>query len=129
MTEHRYFYTDPLAAAWMAKRFGMRFAEWEGRSVRHASSSLPLRDHEAIVVWALGQEKPRFEVHTDSLHLLEPDLEDILYHENACWRVTQCEGDGLWVSRPEAIRALMKDGAKIIQRDGKPFFWPESKAA
>ena len=28
-----YFYTDPLAAAWLAKHFGMRFTYGDGREV------------------------------------------------------------------------------------------------
>jgi hypothetical protein len=34
MTASRYFYTDPLAAAWMAKHFGMKYQTKDGYAMR-----------------------------------------------------------------------------------------------
>jgi hypothetical protein len=50
MSKERYFYTDPLAAAWMAKYFGMRFtARWLGPG--------PQREYECMA------DNWHFEVH------------------------------------------------------------------
>ena len=36
----RFFYTDPLAAAWQAKHFGMQFRKWSEEGVPEDSNEL-----------------------------------------------------------------------------------------
>jgi hypothetical protein len=59
----RYFYTDPLAAAWMAKHFGMRFRNMNNGAeitIQH------------IIQHATTGNVCNICIHPDSLHLLEP---------------------------------------------------------
>jgi hypothetical protein len=72
---------------------------------------------------------PRFHVHPDSFLLLEPQVGDwilqrrdmphtgIDYVRMLQWS-SQCLMDGVRLSKTD----------HIIQRDGKPFFWPEREA-
>lgn len=120
----RRFYTDPLAAAWMAKHFGMVFtrwsdgvSEWEGR----LCGTDALQEFEGC---------RHFVIHPDSLHLLEPQVGDIgIQPDEACgeyrngrWRsFSSCGRDCYGLSEKERI--------SIIQRNGIAFHWPESEAA
>lgn len=65
----RYLYTDPLAAAWMAKQFGMRFCDRTGFSVSADPSMWYMADRHHIA--------GSLYVHPDSLHLLEPQQDDL----------------------------------------------------
>lgn len=108
----RYYYTDPLAAAWMAKHFGMRF--YEGLE--------PFEDGEPFEIEQYGilkeaarqawnecySKNPYVYIHPDSLHLLEPNkaTDHIIHDEN---------------EQGEILRS------RIIQRNGLAFMWPESE--
>lgn len=115
----RYFYTDPLAAAWMAKHFRVNF-----RNGDHEMLVLAVSDGE--VTWFVRHSNPplryieeEYYIHPDSLHLLNPQVEDIIFNDTSlmgCSQVGICKGS-------------MENGFRIIQRDGKPFFWPESEVA
>lgn len=61
----KYYYTDPLAAAWMAKHFEMEFWGCE----RKISKDL-------ILACINDPFCPGWEIHPDSLHLLEPNKGD-----------------------------------------------------
>src|SRR4051794_7466770 len=65
----RYFYTDPLAAAWMARHFGMRY------------QALPshITSYDFIEGSLDGGDGP-YIIHPDSLHLLEPQIGDKSVH-------------------------------------------------
>jgi hypothetical protein len=113
----RYFYTDPLAAAWMARHFGMRF--------QNQNNGIEVMDRDIIRHAATGNVC-RIHVHADSRHLLEPDDLDIgldgsgyiFKHIIGSW----------WIQDTEANRYLEPQGlVRIIQRGGKPFFWPETE--
>lgn len=90
----RYFYTDPLAAAWMAKNFGMIF-QFQGEcasdsftaqngyraeiSIRHIPVRGGLGDSPAYLRidfgdWVIPE---KHYIQPDSLHLLEPQVDDI----------------------------------------------------
>lgn len=123
----RHFYTDPLAAAWMAKHFGMRFVsafsgkEFDG-SVIVANAGSPI---EAI------REQQTYVIHPDSLHLLEPKVGDMVSHLGLrAWRIDSIDGAAYHhpaVGSEKIDRFTLKsDSPTIIQRDGKPFFWPEA---
>ena len=113
----RFFYTDPLAAAWMAKHFGMRF--WNGA---HEIQMLPLVDGEKAGLW---------HIHPDSLHLLQPQVGDLVVtqHDEA-GVVTQMNPSGgldfgRWFSIGEEGK-FDSDNHKVVQRHGIAFHWPES---
>lgn len=100
----KYYYTDPLEAAWMAKHHGMRFEDVEFES-----------DYESIV-WD-GCDNQKFFIDPDSLHLLEP------------WESDVCEIDEGYDGHPLVYRTTEElrgyRAKRIIQRNGKAFMWPE----
>jgi hypothetical protein len=123
MTASRYFYADPLAAAWMRLHFGMLFEQ--GVSVRFGASP----GHGLLVFNCRTDDAPpdpeRYYIHADSVPLLVPQVGDLLYKETGCH----------WLEMPynqvpEAIRKSWEmHSLKIIQRNGKPFHYPQSEQA
>lgn len=117
----RYFYTDPLAAAWMAKHFGMRFTAWNGKS----------RAYNEIQVLPLIDSENHYQrlVHPDSLPLLEPRESDEGFDSDG----RQCYfRDGKWFV-PHTVASSADEDATlpiaIDKRNGIAFLWPESEAA
>jgi hypothetical protein len=125
MTAQRYFYTDPLAAAWMAKHHGIRIA----------SSVYEDGSYDGFVM-PDGSEDGRYYIHPDSLHLLEPLVNDCLQigDDLLFW---VCRDDSFWEEHEndpnlkynfigiKAASSNVIDGARIIQRNGIAFMWPE----
>lgn len=116
----RYYYTDPLAAAWMAKHFGMKFCDKASHSVS-ADPSL----------WYMAerhyQAGPLF-IHPDSLHLLEPQKHDLV---DFGWIHPCGQSFHELTLLNKSFKAFCEkstcdyDSHQIIQRRGKPFHWPE----
>lgn len=106
----RYFYTDPLAAAWMAKHFGMFFI--------HPYDGDAFCD-EAVAGWGIS---PVY-IHPDSLHLLESQVGDLIHV------VTYCLDDEPYDHHAIVYRdeQRVKD-AEVVQRNGIAFHWPECEA-
>ena len=107
----RFYYDDPLAAAWMCQEFGMTFEDEKG--VRYGSSSMVLA----------GYARPRPQkhiIHRESLPLLAPRLGDVIYSP----------ADGSYMVGGRVIKtvALAEEniswGDRVIHRDGKVFHWP-----
>lgn len=98
----RAYYTDPLAAAWMLEKFGMKFDGYLYEDI--------------IQLMAYGTQVNvdyLFNIHPDSMGILEPVAYDLI------------EGDG-WYSHPrESDLRAVKKPFKIIQRNGMAFMWPE----
>lgn len=128
----KYFYTDPLAAAWMAKHFGMKI-EWsneDGWQITHLI-------HQSI----MGNEKVsivKLYIHPDSLYLLDPQEGDIV-NPSSSWQLAYI-GSTILVKNMERMPNstfmdinTINDISKkygdviIIQRKGIPFMWPESE--
>lgn len=121
----RYYYDDPLAAAWMAKHFGMEFHGENGQ--------LEINSDEGSTWFCelcdLGHKyMGPFYIHPDSLHLLEPQEEDIgIDAEGAL-----CNGckDGWYYENAKAEEYGDFEPTlpvTIIQRNGKAFMWPQSE--
>jgi hypothetical protein len=119
----RYFYTDPLAAAWMAKHFGMEFS-FRNEINPNGKVGLPaIESH--ISHGHLQLEGGRFYIHPDSLHLLGPRDGDInikglvymhcSYHDKMLWVDLYCGN-------------YCEERGQTIRRNGTPFMWPESEA-
>lgn len=119
----RYYYTDPLAAAWMHAHHGLDF-DAEGRSGIH-------------VVWGIElpvRPGPKYYIHPDSLHLLEPQVGDIV-----AIRVTAefDEKNQTFIERtycneaePDTLAIVQKTlskGGYILQRNGIAFMCPEAE--
>lgn len=132
------YYTDPLAAAYMAREFGVEFIP-NVRGYSHAVIDLTLRgDNNEIVAWLMvdgeldgwnrriGEAlKPgeKIYIHPDSYDIFEPKVGDLYTDSNLL-------PSGLYGSvvteTDYATHAFKEDfDGRIIQRDNKPFFWPE----
>lgn len=138
----RYYYTDPLKAAWMAREFGMKLIcyyepEDEGLEYAGDEESYPF-EHAAIHAEMWGDvitEKCRRQyIHPDSLKILEPQVGDlILFEWGALTYVTPAwvhefkDGECRVVCGPQGPDdiCLPIEECEIIQRNGKAFFWPE----
>ena len=121
--DRRYFYTDPLAAAWMAHRHNLRIEH----NPRFCSYNESGDFCTVIKIYHSEPGQPRFYVHPDSLHLLEPQVGDVIDLPTA----------------PKATRSLLihngeefsdnflskHEGWRIIQRNRDVFHWPEAETA
>lgn len=119
----RYYYTDPLAAAWMAKHFGMKFTNdvaTDSRCAENMGKLLSMAMDEEVTIHA------RFIIHPDSQHLLEPQQWDVLQAADST-AVSYYDGfyrkDEGFVFHDESAHKSVK----IIQRNGLSFMWPESE--
>lgn len=117
----RYFYTDPLEAAYMVNHYGMRLVmekdpdglNFLGWGIGLISDCEDMEDFIGLLSEKLGE---RFYIHPDSLHLLEPRHRD-LYLNTANSPEYWFDNCGYkWHKR-----------YRIIQRGGKPFFWPDQE--
>lgn len=122
--EPRYYYTDALAAAWMAKHFGMFFDN------DCAVVALSLKD---AVLDEIATYKAY--IHPDSLYLLKPQQWDLVEHDGISYGLVtdydddeeaaiQYDTDENGVTRA-GLAAI--DDLVIIQRNGIAFMWPESE--
>lgn len=97
----KYFYTTPLAAAWMANYFGMRFS--------------PELDGYNSLINHLKNSVEKFYIKSHSLELLKPQSGDLwIPYPDAI--VEEYNGN-----------AVYRNDYKIIQRNGIPFMWPENE--
>src|SRR5262245_10400180 len=125
MTDRRYFYTDSLAAAWMAKHFRMKI-ETGGKAanVEAAYTTFP----EVLLMEEFRGK--RLYVHPDSLRLLDPQEGDegvdaigrqVIYMEGN-WRVP-VPAELEFIGKLITILRV-----KIDKRGGAAFIAPESEA-
>jgi hypothetical protein len=127
--EKTYYYTDPLAAAWMAKHFGMEFKPGNGFTYRWSDFLSTEPEEMEGVKWLVSP---------DCLHLLEPKIDDLVTIPligPGVERVGYVRYGAMHEGKPYAFARDYKGGDdntgitvfgyRIIQRDGKPFFWPE----
>lgn len=129
MTTKRYYYTDPLAAAWMAKHHDMRF-EVALNTVNSMLEIMPASmafAHPAYLPnpYFLFQDVKKIYIHPDSLHLLKPQEGDIGWDELN----DLCE---MWESGWRKVCGMREERGykpimpiEIILRNGKAFMWPE----
>lgn len=121
-----YFYTDPLAAGWMAKHHNIQFERYYFFGIETQLIEEGWYN-KAVVGW-MGEDKPKFYIHPDSLHLLEPEEGDVGISPLNDWEMACLFCDAEWViSTPDNHFTVEVPNIKIIQREGKPFFWPESE--
>jgi hypothetical protein len=149
----RYIYTDPLAAVWMAKHFGMKFSYSRNHGKSNGEGSSPdirkgllypspfcntdglatcktSRGGELIGsdrLFAYGD----LQVHPDSLLLLEPQVGDMLTNIGVIgWKLSGIERGRLqfYDGNGGPVTYGRKEEMTIIQRNGKAFMWPESES-
>ncbi len=105
----RYFYTDPLAAAWMDKHYGMSFVKADG----------------AFTCVNGDIDNPHFYysecayIHTDSLCLLAPQIGDVVWSPGS----NGDPGSGVLLEDDFDLHHHAED--RIMQRMGVAFIWPE----
>jgi hypothetical protein len=125
----RYFYTDPLAAAWMAKHFGMKFGiKHNGMIHWNCIGKInepfePLQRAEDILD-PISEPLPLY-IHPDSLHLLKPTVGDVVRTVAPTFDAvmyTLIKDD---VGRYEDLTS--EDWFAILERSGIAFMWPESE--
>ena len=133
----KYYYTDVLAAAWMAKHFGMKLQKGVFGYGEGVTTYLTLLDAAGNEAW-----KYRYYIHPDSLPLLEPKEGDVVRLNNSIRpRFNICDDKGkLLLDRKKNPITTTKfpyheyivfnehfreDVMAIIQRNGIPFMWPE----
>lgn len=111
------FYTDPLAAAWMLRHHGMGFNVSSGvaENIKH------IRIWDEITDYYRPGNK--FYIHPDSLHLLEPQVGDLVSVNNG-----QDAGIAFHQDFIDALKTNYTSFAHqvtIIQRNGIAFMWAE----
>lgn len=149
MTEQkRYYYDDPLAAAWMAKHFGMKFqvfptpeqiAEYESDQPWDWEETYCFPDVEMIrdCLKAIENASNIICVHPASLHLLKPQEHDLvmfswsaLMYQTLAWVHEIRNGECIVACGPEGPDniAVPISEITIIQRNGLAFMWPKEEA-
>lgn len=113
----RYFYRDPLAAAWMEKNHSMKFtfkgyASWND-GIKVSIVCGETNDYESIITYATDG---KYYIHPDSLHLLEPQAGDMDSNGSRFYENYWLNDAGTYDHSPSC---------KIIQRNGIAFMWPE----
>jgi hypothetical protein len=117
---YQYIYTKSIPALWMAEALGMLF--------EHPTEPYGVGEIARIIEEEMrtnGRIVTGHIIHPDSLHLLEPRIGDFIH--SRFYGTIRC----IWDEGEKAVvKAAFDAGYRdsIIQRNGKPFFWPESEA-
>lgn len=128
----KYFYTDPLAAAWQSKYFGMVFTDQDDAIIDCWMIGLHIDTH-AVSTRLTAKKDRKYYIHPDSLKLLEPRVGDMITHLGLrSWRIDSMDDCAYFhPNMPnESIGrfTLKADKPEIIQRNGIAFMWPESES-
>lgn len=132
MTRYKFFYTDGLKAAWMAKHFEMNFPY--KREHHHFSEG---KFYAPITLASYGAKKKlkndevkKYYIDLGSYKILEPQVGDFCTYQ---WRDETCIGQIQAIYSQDIDCILFSFGAtnvrkeaiKIIRRNGEAFFMPE----
>ena len=150
----RYFYRDPLEAAYMAKHFGIK-TEADVRIINVQPGKSEMVTHHMVFdspeMVLLYQYCNSFHIHSYSLHLLEPQDGDAVEFDR--WHWDRQRHDELKDAQPEPHYAIVRIDTKwkriisagigwdmvklhepfslpfrIICRGSKAFHWPQCEA-
>ena len=131
----RWFYSDPLAAAWMCGKFGMCIYTHGLNNGVHPKrwqdfeETLP-----SLAKDAIDGCEDRYYIHPESLHLLDPQVGDLcLFTPHKYGHIEETEKQKEIGGKQHEV--VMLDGfyeeasyfGAIIQRNGIAFMWPESE--
>jgi hypothetical protein len=112
------FYDDPLAAAYMAREFGVKLDR--DTTAAHKKADYINRLLGSVCGGNIGKVSPVMYIHPDSLHIFEPQVGDyVQFGEDHYGLFKKLRSDKYYENFV---------GVKIIQRNNRPFFWPESEA-
>jgi hypothetical protein len=131
MSEKRYFYADPLAAAWMARHFGMRFLHHPSGVLEEVEVMGRTCNYVRVPLW------PKFHLHPDSLPVLEPREGDVVSKSPVVYGAAAVIVSQIWTHESGQKWIVFSDGwqsefpgiTSILKRDGILFHWPECEAA
>ncbi len=113
----RYYYTDKLKAAWMAKEYGFRLYYLN----RHNENNYC--DWEYIAERLL---ETKYYIHEDSIPLLQPQVGDIILdNDNEPRAVCKIKDNLVFWPEEEDYGYCYIPSIEIIQRDKKAWFNPE----
>lgn len=125
------YYTDPLAAAYMAREFGVEITSVHGefkftfKEMICECKQVYCKNLTLSHFAHLPSDTERYYIHPDSYHIFEPMVGDLV-------SINGGETASL-VTHPEMVGVILanKDRfvstVKIIQRAGKPFFNPREE--
>lgn len=142
-----YFYTDPLAAAFMAREYGMLYTSsiWANVKVSPHDSMILAYDKERKIYPAIRADHAEFKlyIHSDSIEILKPMIRDLVTNTHNQYNrdnrpcsglvsVIFNAGKSVYINTGERHNGKRDfcesvDSLKIIQRNNIPFFWPESE--
>lgn len=121
------YYTNPLAAAVMAKEFGVQYSN---KFLYGGEIGYNIENQGGF-----GEDIDKFYIHPDSYHIFEPQEGDIILAlEEKAKKITsdeECKNLYGGLQDDEVLRKttfekwLIIGDDKIIQRNDKPFFTPE----
>lgn len=129
----RYYYDDPLSAAWMAKHFGIKFITKAFENLNYYPEYSTVED--IMVNDANGCFSPLeglIYIHPDSLHLLETKISDVIefnYPYEDSKQVVMVVENSATVYEQGIELNHIDFKYKIIQRNGIPFHYPKSEEA
>lgn len=118
-----YYYDNPLAAAWMAKHFGMVFLS-PRREILYFDDSQFRRQSDSSLAFS-----KQYIIAPTILKILEPKIGDIVLNcdQDPARVIPDSKIPGYHeVSLKYAMEWVGKE-AIIILRDGKPFHWPKKE--
>lgn len=142
----RYYYTDPIAAAYMHMEYNVAI---EAENNCNSPFRVPIKDWCVIDgiasearflelgvrsdlfkgnTWVSASTSHKFYIHPDSLHILEPQVGDVIETYDKRTSIPKVGGAlkrVRGVNFAEHLFAAQGVNGRIIQRNGKPFFWPE----
>lgn len=127
------FYTDPLAAIYMAREFGVKFIDAE-KLVYDDGDINYFFDIFANVDDVINAYTKEHYIHPDSYDIFEPQKDDLVdLGDHGFAFVTERKGNNINCALFHIENCAWKDGywhrrwVPIIQRNNKPFFTPESE--
>lgn len=115
----KYYYTDPLAAAYMAREFGV--------TIYNPSLNSTIGLHKLVRdVYPQGIGGKKYNIHSKSIDIFKPMVGDLI---KAVYKLDCGNGDFTYEDLVEIVpfgeRFQYLDNIEIIQRNNKQFFMPE----
>lgn len=122
----KFYYTGPLAATYMAREFGVKFRCSEGKyELKPLSQAFYYEDSKGTY---RGVKTDRAYIHPDSLPVFEPKMMDMVDYYKLLLGATGPDSELVQMRTDTALgKHSMRNSLyhwKIIQRNGKPLFWP-----
>lgn len=119
----RYYYDDPLEAAWMAQHFGMSFEGYDEIEIdRYEILSAALKPHDMRINYTVPSI---FIIRFDSQHLLEPQVGDLVSINGGESASIATHWEFCEALKANADRFVSP--VQIIQRNGAAFMMPKSE--